>query len=135
MTVYAILCCFKMEDCINSIPQKGQPEKVTACDKRWIWWDIQKYPKASAPRLTTLLCERKGEIISVATECRAIKRMGYNVCTARWKLYISPVKVKKHLEFVSKYQFAVETFYYDVIFTDESKYNLFDSDGKVKVWR
>ncbi len=60
--------------------------------------------------------------------------MGYNACTAKQKPYISPVNVKKRLEFASKYQFAVETSWRDVIFADESQYNLFGSDGEGKGW-
>ncbi len=38
-------------------------------------------------------------------------------------------------EFAEKYRLEKEIFWNDVIFTDESKFNVFCSDGKVRVGR
>ncbi|XP_037912037.1 uncharacterized protein LOC119652164 [Hermetia illucens] len=49
--------------------------------------------------------------------------------------YISSVNKKKRLKFAEKYFLKDGSFWKTVIFCDESKFNLFGSDGKVKVWR
>lgn len=50
-------------------------------------------------------------------------------------MYISAVNKQKRVEFASKYINEPENFWDDVIFTDESKYNIFGGDGREKVWR
>lgn len=134
-TVYAIIRRYKREGRVASISQQGQPKKLTSSDERWIRREIEKNPKISAPKLTDELCRRKGVTISAATVRRSIKNMGYNSRTARRKPYISPANIQKRLEFAKQHQFEEEAFWCNVIFTDESKFNLFGSDGKVKIWR
>ena len=59
--------------------------------------------------------------------------MGYNSCTVKRKPFISKMNQKKLFEFALKLVDMPEKFWYNVIFTDESKFKLFGSNSKQKV--
>jgi hypothetical protein len=73
--------------------------------------------------------------VSAQTVRRAIKGDGFNGRIARKKPYISKVNRGKRLIFANQYILRDQRFWNNVLFTDESKFNLFGSDGRVKVWR
>lgn len=66
---------------------------------------------------------------------RSIIRSGYNSCTARRKPLVSDVNKKKRIDFANDYKNKANEFWDNVIFSDESKFNVFGSDGRFKVWR
>lgn len=134
-TVYDIIKRFKREDRIESIPQAGQPEKLSDADKRFILRQVSKNPKLSAPKLATELNARNDSNVCAETVRRLLKQHGYSSRIARCKPFISQVNQKKRLDFAEKFILYDESYWDDVIFTDESKFNVFGSDGKIKVWR
>ena len=54
---------------------------------------------------------------------------------ARNKPFISEINKKKRLEFAKNHLDKPLDFWRSVLFTDESKFNIHESDGKVRVWR
>ncbi|GFU06486.1 transposable element Tcb1 transposase [Trichonephila clavipes] len=54
---------------------------------------------------------------------------------ARKKPFISLQNQKKRLEFTKTHQLKTDNFWKKVIFSDESKFNFFGSDGCRIVWR
>lgn len=63
------------------------------------------------------------------------KSNSFHSQTSRNKPYISPVNKGEGLEFPAMYITKTGTLWKTVVFCDESEYNLFDSDVKVRVWR
>ena len=53
----------------------------------------------------------------------------------RKKPYINKINRRKHLEYAKNYREKLLSFWNKVLWSDESKFNLFGSDGKVVVWR
>lgn len=134
-TVYRILQQYKDENSIDSMKPPGRPSKLSERDERFIVRCVAENPKVSAPKITTALCKMSEKKISSQTIRRVLKKTGYNSRTAVRKPFISKVNQKKRLDFALKYVDYPETFWNNVIFTDESKYNLFGNDGKQRVWR
>lgn len=134
-TVYDIIKRFQKEDRIDFKKPPGRPYKLSEQDKRFIGRSVAKNPKISAPKIATELNSRCKVKVSSQTIRRVIKSTGCNSRTARRKPLISKVNRKKRLEFAKKYLYVDENFWSDVIFSDESKYNIFGSDGKQRVWR
>ena len=54
---------------------------------------------------------------------------------SRKKPNVSKVNKVKQIDFVKTYLTKSQELWDKVIFTDESKYNKFGSDGRLKVWR
>ncbi|GFU46693.1 transposable element Tcb1 transposase [Trichonephila clavipes] len=64
-----------------------------------------------------------------------LRHAGYNSRVARKKPFISLQNQKKRLEFAKTHQLKTDNFWKKVIFSDESKFNIFGSDGRRTVWR
>ena len=73
--------------------------------------------------------------VSADTVRRAIKKAGYNARTARKKPFVNKINRKKRIDFANEYKNKTNEFWDKVIFSDESKYNIFGSDGRHLVWR
>lgn len=97
-------------------------------DKHWIRWEIEE--KKSRGKRTTYSIGRKKRCNRFSRSCTEVdKKYGYTHRTASRKPYISPVDMKKCLEFAKKCQFEEELYWQHV-----SKFH-FGTDRKVKVWR
>lgn len=73
--------------------------------------------------------------ISDETIRRTLQNNGFNRRVARKKPFISEVNRKKRLKFTKKYVNECPEFWNNVLFSDEGKYNIFESDRKQMVWR
>lgn len=73
--------------------------------------------------------------VSSDTVRRCINRAGFNARTARKKPHVSETNRKKRMDFATEYKNKTNEFWEKVIFSDESKYNIFGSDGRALVWR
>lgn len=134
-TVGDIVRRFKNEGRIASIKQTGQPKKLTKCEEAEIIKKVKVNPRLSAPELTAELFADHGKTVSAQKIRRIIKKEGYNGRVARKKPLLSERNRKLRKSFAQEYSKEEETFWDDVIFLDESKFNLFGSDGKTMVWR
>lgn len=115
--------------------QTGRPKVLNEADKRYILSLVKKNPKISAPALKTEINQHLGKDVSAQTIRRAIHENGYNGRVARKKPFVSDVNRKKRLNFAKEYIGMDKSYWNDVLFSDESKFNLFGSDGRVTVWR
>ncbi|GFT65510.1 transposable element Tc1 transposase [Trichonephila clavipes] len=76
-----------------------------------------------------------GRIVSAETVRNMIRHAGYSSRVAKKKTFISLQNQKKRLEFTKTHQLKTDNFWKKVIFSDESKFNIFGSDGRRTVWR
>lgn len=60
---------------------------------------------------------------------------GYSSRVPRKKPYISKVNKTKRLNYTKEHRNKSNDFWNRVVFTDESKYNLYGNDGRCRVWR
>ena len=133
-TVQSVIDRFCTTKTFRNQPRSGRPRALTVQDERFIVREIKKNPKTSAPKLAGEL-ERRGTKVCVNTVRNVCKAYGYNGRVARKKFWVSEVNRKKRLDFANAYRFKKEDFWNDVILSDESKYNIFGSDGRRMVWR
>ena len=95
----------------------------------------------SADRFTTgtKLAMTAGNIFHKAISPKTAKRyanyLGFQAMTPRKVALLSKKNRNARLEFAKKYIVKPKSFWKDVIWSDESKINLFSSDGKIWVWR
>ncbi|GFX22421.1 transposable element Tc1 transposase [Trichonephila clavipes] len=76
-----------------------------------------------------------GRSVSAETVRNVIRHAGYSSRVARKKPFISLQNQKKRLEFGKAHQLKTDNFWKKVIFIEESKFNIFGSDGRRTVWR
>ena len=126
---------FKKTKSLETTPGRGRKAKLTDRHHRLIVREIAQNPKLSAPKIADSLAQNANIEVSPQTVRNVLREKGYRGCVARKKSFISAKNLKKRLEYARKYVEEPEEFWNNVIFTDESKFNIFCSDGLVRVWR
>jgi transposase len=134
-TVYRIIWRYKNEDRIDLKYSPGRPKILSEHDERGIMRKIKKNPRLSAPRLASELFEELHKKVSPQTIRKTIIEAGYNGRIARKKPFINERNRRKRVKFAKEYIKKPPTYWNDVVFADESKFNVFGSDGRVNVWR
>lgn len=134
-TVQYIIKRFKDEGRILDKVKSGPKFVLNTYDERWIIRQIKKDPKISAPKLAVLLQTQTGKTVSPETVRRVLRRHNFHGRVARTKPYVNKRNRQRRVSFAREYLIKEVDFWKDVIFCDESKFNLFGSDGKKMVWR
>ena len=75
-----------------------------------------------------------GIIISEQTVRRRLHKAGFKGCVARKKSYVDKTNRMKRIQYAKRYREQPLCFWDQVLWTDESQFNLFGSDGRVMVW-
>lgn len=134
-TVQSIIKRYGINKTNKNAPRSGRKCKLNVYDERSVVRLIKKNPRLSAPKICTALAVDTGKTVSPSTIRRTLKKGGYNGRVARRKYFVSKVNKIKRLEFAKQYEHHDMNYWKKVIFTDESKYNIFGSDGRCRVWR
>lgn len=135
-TVEKIINKFRYEGTVRNKPGRGRKRILTTADVRSICRQIKIDPQTNIRNLTSEVSSRIKSKISVETIRRTLRKEGYNGRIARKKPYISQTNRKKRLEFAKTFINCDESFWENIIFSDETKINLFGRDGRKQiVWR
>lgn len=134
-TVGDIIRRFNNEDRIDLKCSNGRPKILTSKEEANIIRKIKINPRLSAPKLVTEVKETTNKDLSPETIRRVIRKHGFNGRIARKKPFVNATNRKRRIEFAKMWLSRDEGFWKDVIFADESKFNIFGSDGRVMVWR
>lgn len=119
---------------VKNHPRSGRPKCTSVVDDRKMVTSVKKNAKSSASKIASDLT-KAGVKVSSQTVRNRLRTSGYRGCTARRKPLISAKNRRARLEFAKKYVSESVEFWENVLWTDETKINFFQSDGKQKVWR
>lgn len=134
-TVQHIIERYKQENRINSKTRISPKKIFTPHDERWIVRKIRENPKLSAPKLTNEVEKYLGKKVNPETVRRVLRKENFNGRVARKKPYISNKNKRLRINYAKEHLNKDIEFWKTVIFSDESKFNLMASDGRVMVWR
>lgn len=134
-TVQYIISRYKKENRVGNKVKISPKKKLTEYDERWILRKVRENPGISAPKISAELKIYLNKEVSESTIRRLLRKNDYHGRVARNKPLINERNRKRRLEFAKQYMHQPAEFWNDVIFTDESKFNIFSSDGKVNIWR
>lgn len=96
---------------------------------------MQENPRITAIEIAKTLKNQDIASVHPETVRHLLRSNGIHNRVPRKKPFISKINMEKRVEFAKKYIDAYEDFWANVLFSDESKFNLFGYDGKQKVWR
>lgn len=133
-TVQSIINRFCVTKSVKNKPRSGRPEILSKQDKHYILREIKKNPKISAPKLSADL-QQRGSTVSASTVRNICRKEGYHGRVPRKKFWVGKANRKKRLLFAQAHRDKGNDFWNKVIFSDESKFNIFGSDGRQMVWR
>lgn len=134
-TVQHIIERFTRENRVTNKPRLPPNKIFTDREEQLIVREVHKNPTLSAPKLTTAMEERLGKKCNPETVRRILRKANFHGRTARNKPLISEKNRRFRKEFAIIHQNKDIEFWKTVLFADESKFNIFGSDGKITVWR
>lgn len=133
-TVQSIIDRFCNRKTVKNKHRSDRPQALTEVDKRFILRQIKLDSKISAPKIAAEL-ENRGVHVSVNTVRKVCCDNGYHGRVTRKKFWVNMTNRNKRLEFAKQHLNKREEYWNTVIFSDESKLNIFGSDGRRMVWR
>lgn len=113
----------------------GHPRLISKYTGRYIIRCVKRNPRATVPQLNAFLSRQLNLNVCDSTLRNFLRKHGYHGRVARRKYYVNETNRQKRLAFAKEHANDGMDTWKRVIFTDESKFNIFRSDGRVFVWR
>ena len=126
---------FQKENTIDDLPRSGRPTICSARDERLIYRTSMNNRRLTAPKIKTILSSFHNMQLSESTVKRVLRKFGLFGRIARKKPYLTATHKKQRLSFAKEYQHWTPSDWATITFSDESKFNLFHSDGRIYVRR
>jgi transposase len=134
-SVQYIVQKFKKLKLVANLPGRGRKRLTTPRQDKIIRARMLENRRKTASEMAAELRQDLSLIVSPQLIRNRLHEAGYHGRVARKKPWISPQNKKARLQWARTYQDKPQTFWNRVLWSDESKFNLFQSDGMVRVWR
>ncbi len=126
-TVGAIIRKWKTYKTTDNLPRSGAPLKISPRGVKMITRTVSKNPRTTRGDLVNDL-QRAGTKVTKATISNTLRR-------ARHVPQLKPVHVQAHLKFAREHLDDPEEDWENVIWSDETKIELFGKSSTCRVWR
>ncbi|KAK3553551.1 hypothetical protein QTP70_004577 [Hemibagrus guttatus] len=133
-TVGAIIRKWKTNKTTDNLPPSGAPHKISPRGVKMITRTVSKNPRTTRGDLVNDL-QRAGTKVTKATISHTLRRQGLKSCSARRVPLLKPVHVRARLEFAREHLDDPEEDWENVIWSDETKIELFGKNSTCGVWR
>ncbi|KAK3510770.1 hypothetical protein QTP70_022483, partial [Hemibagrus guttatus] len=133
-TVGAIIRKWKTYKTTDNLPRSGAPRKISPCGVKMITRTVSKNPRTTRGDLVNDL-QRAGTKVTKATISNTLRRQGLKSCSARRVPLLKPVHVRARLKFAREHLDDPEEDWENVIWSDETKIELFGKNSTCHVWR
>lgn len=134
-TIQTTINRYKNTGQIESKARSGRLSKLSVRDKRTIKRMVDQDPFVTAKSVSVQVEKYSNIKVHPETVRRVIVQEGLKSCTPRKKPFVNKINRQKRLAFAKEYVNKSPDFWRKVIFSDESKYNIFGSDGRLRVCR
>ena len=119
----------------TSRPRSGRPQLLSDRDKWHLVRIVQSNRQQSAKQARNNFVQSSGTVASLSTVRRALYEAGYHSRVAVRKPFISVKNRQDRLKWCRRHQEWTDEQWKKVIWSDESRFTLFQSDGRTHVWR
>ncbi|KAK3535343.1 hypothetical protein QTP70_009353 [Hemibagrus guttatus] len=133
-TVGAIIRKWKTYKTTDNLPRSGAPRKISPRGVKMITRTVRKNPRTTWGDLVNDL-QRAGTKVTKATISNTLRRQGLKSCSARRVPLLKPVHVRARLKFAREHLDDPEEDWENVIWSDETKIELFGKNSTCRVWR
>lgn len=134
-TVAKVIQRWKKSGTVATKPKPGAPRKTTDRIDQRILNNIKRDRGASATKIAADVAQQFSVSVTPQTIRNRLRENGFKAKAARKKPFISKKNMQKRLKWAKEHSTWTLNDWKQVIWSDESKFNLFGSDGIVKVWR
>ena len=115
--------------------RSGRKCKITERGRRALKRIAYSSRMSSAENITTQLQEVTGTTLSIPTIRRGLHSLGFHGRAAAHKPHISGINAKHRLEWCQVRRSWTTEQWKNILWSDESRYTLYRSDGRIWVWR
>ncbi|KAK3536164.1 hypothetical protein QTP70_032503, partial [Hemibagrus guttatus] len=133
-TVGAIIRKWKTYKTTDNVPRSGAPRKISPRGVKMITRTVSKNPRTTRGDLVNDL-QRAGTKVTKATISNTLRHQGLKSCSARRVPLLKPVHVRARLKFAREHLDDPEEDWENVIWSDETKIELFGKNSTCRVWR
>ena len=133
-TVYNTVRRVQETGTIEDMQRSGRPRVSTARDDRLLVWTSLQNRRETIPSLKASWM-LNGVSASASTIRGRLHSAGLRGCVASKKPYLSAIHRSKRLQFARDHESWTEVDWSAVLWTDESRFTLFQNDGRVYVRR
>ncbi|CAJ0967143.1 unnamed protein product [Ranitomeya imitator] len=133
-TVGAIITKWKTYKTTDNLPRTGAPHKIPPRGVRMITRTVSKNPRTMRGDLVNEL-QRAGTNVTRPTISNTLRHHGLRSCSARRVPLLKPVHVRARLKFAREHLDDPEEFWENVLWSDETKLELFGRNTTCRVWR
>jgi transposase len=134
-TVQSIIQKYKRTKCIVNLPGRGRKRKTTAVVDRIIQRKIKVDRRKSTSVVRSEIENELGVSVHTNTIRNRLHEIGFYGRVARKKPLVNKVNRVKRIAYAKTMMKMPFVYWEKVLWSDESKFNLFRSDGKSMVWR
>ncbi|KAI4903294.1 hypothetical protein NFI96_004871 [Prochilodus magdalenae] len=133
-TVGAIIRKWKKCKITDNLPRSGAPCKISPRGASMIMRKVRNEPRITRQDLVNDL-HRAGTTVSKKTISNTLRRQGLKSCSARKVPFLKPTHVKARLKFANDHLNDPEEEWEKVMWSDETKIELFGLNSTRHVWR
>ncbi|KAK3522412.1 hypothetical protein QTP86_010117 [Hemibagrus guttatus] len=133
-TVGAIIRKWKTYKTTDNLPRSGAPHKISPRGVKMITRKVSKNPRTTRGDLVNDL-QRAGTKVPKATIGNTLRHQGLKSCSARRVPLLKPVHVRARLKSAREHLDDPEEDWENVIWSDETKIELFGKNSTCRVWR
>ncbi len=120
---------------VANVQGRGRKKILNDREERKVLRAVENDRRLSAAKVAAQVFVDTGKSVSPETVRRTIRRKGLNGRVARKKPFISNKNKKRRLAFARDHVGKSPEYWDQVLWSDESKFNIFGSDGRIMVWR
>lgn len=113
----------------------GRPPKISAAVSGILLQKVKENPKISTAKLAAQLAAEELALVSKETVRRELEKHNLLSCTAALKPLLTKNHLEARLKFASEMLRRPKSYIEKIIFSDESRFSMFQGDGKCRVWR
>lgn len=133
-TVGSIVRKWKEQDSTVNRPRTGAPRKLSSRAVSRIVRFVEKHPRATRKELVQDLQTADIEV-TPQTVSNALRQHGLRSCSARKVPLLKKTHVEARLKFANDHLYKPTSFWNNIIWSDETKIELFGLNSHRKVWR
>ena len=133
-TVQDVITRYNDENRTDTAPRSGRPPALSERDKRQLGRIVRQNRKQAVEKIAEQFNQSLTISVSTKTVQRSLHSMGYYGCTGRKKPLVSEVNRKKRLFWCHDKKNWQDEWNF-IVFSDESRFELFRNDANQWVWR
>lgn len=133
-SVQTLIKKWKLRGSVETKPRSGRPTKISATAARKIARDAKKNPQITSAEIQESL-KKTGVAVSRCTIRRHLNKNGLHGRVARRKPLLRKCHKASRLQYAKQHRDKPQNFWNKVIWSDETKIELFGHNHKRYIWR